>query len=250
MGISVKKNQFNMYDINKIEIENNSSYTEELTVESEDNEATYDPNYDSDSESNSDIDAISNDNMSISDPELNECVSCLISKMHEEEINILYDPEEPSQSKYNLVMCEPYNQNVYGNYNDYMNTQWIVLSRFRYLEPIVMQRLINTHLWSNNQYNLWKKHPFIYNYRTICQGMKPHIAECIYLQSGECVCIIKTFWIKIIQRRWKKIYHQYKLNNQNITIFQIVKNIYNLVMNQKNLYSSSKLFGILSDFIK
>lgn len=241
MGIIVKKNQFNVYGINKMGIENNSSYTEDLTSDSEDNEATFDPNYVSDTESNSDLDTLSSAN------ELSECVTCLISKMQEEEMDILYDPEESCKTKYNLVMCEPYNQYVYGNFNNHMNTQWIVLSRFRYLEPIVMERLINTHLWTYNQHNLWKKHPFIYNYRTICKGMKPQIAKCIYLQSGECVCIIKTFWIKIIQRRWKKIYHQYKDDNQVNSIFKIINNIYNLAINRKDSYYSSKLCGILSD---
>jgi hypothetical protein len=32
------------------------------------------------------------------------------------------------------------------------------------------------------------------------------ISECIYLDTQECIAIIKTFWIKLIQRTWKKIY--------------------------------------------
>jgi len=34
------------------------------------------------------------------------------------------------------------------------------------------------------------------------------IAKVIYLSGNECVAIIKTFWLKIIQRTWKKIYKQ------------------------------------------
>lgn len=36
--------------------------------------------------------------------------------------------------------------------------------------------------------------------------MVPEITECIYLPTGECICIKKTLWIRLIQRTWKKIY--------------------------------------------
>ena len=34
----------------------------------------------------------------------------------------------------------------------------------------------------------------------------PEIGENIYLPSGHCICIIKTIWLKLIQRAWKKTY--------------------------------------------
>jgi hypothetical protein len=44
------------------------------------------------------------------------------------------------------------------------------------------------------------------------------IGQIYYLKGGECVCVIKTFWIKIIQRAWKKIYQMrkniFKLRNR------------------------------------
>ena len=36
--------------------------------------------------------------------------------------------------------------------------------------------------------------------------MIPELAECIILPTGERVCIIKTIWLKLIQRKWKYIY--------------------------------------------
>jgi hypothetical protein len=36
------------------------------------------------------------------------------------------------------------------------------------------------------------------------------IAQCLVLPTGERVCILKTFWLRIIQRTWKKIYYQKK----------------------------------------
>jgi hypothetical protein len=35
--------------------------------------------------------------------------------------------------------------------------------------------------------------------------LQPEIAKCIYLENQECVAIIKTIWIKLIQRKWKNI---------------------------------------------
>ena len=36
----------------------------------------------------------------------------------------------------------------------------------------------------------------------------PQIAQCITLSGKECVAIIKTFWIRWIQRRWKNVYKE------------------------------------------
>ncbi len=34
----------------------------------------------------------------------------------------------------------------------------------------------------------------------------PQVVQCIMLPGEECVAIIKTFWIRWIQRKWKNIY--------------------------------------------
>ena len=52
-------------------------------------------------------------------------------------------------------------------------------------------------------------HPTIRNYHNIISKpnyIKPEIGEKIYLPSGHCVCIIKTIWLKLVQRAWKKTY--------------------------------------------
>jgi hypothetical protein len=54
-----------------------------------------------------------------------------------------------------------------------------------------------------------KSHKLIRNYHNIIRDpnyIKPEIAECIVLPTGENIAIIKTMWIKIIQRKWKKVY--------------------------------------------
>ena len=61
----------------------------------------------------------------------------------------------------------------------------------------------------NNLNNSMKNHSIIRNYKQIVAQqnyIQLHIAKVIYLSGSECVAILKTFWIKIIQRTWKKIY--------------------------------------------
>jgi len=61
----------------------------------------------------------------------------------------------------------------------------------------------------NNLNNSMKNHSIIRNYKQIIAQqnyIQLHIAKVIYLSGSECVAILKTFWIKIIQRTWKKIY--------------------------------------------
>jgi len=40
--------------------------------------------------------------------------------------------------------------------------------------------------------------------------IQPQIAECHYLINRECVCVLKTFWIRLVQRTWKRIYKERK----------------------------------------
>ena len=57
--------------------------------------------------------------------------------------------------------------------------------------------------------NSMKNHSIIRNYKQIVvqqNYIQLHIAKVIYLSGSECVAILKTYWLKIIQRTWKKIY--------------------------------------------
>lgn len=61
----------------------------------------------------------------------------------------------------------------------------------------------------NSLNNIVKNHSIIRNYKQIIAQqnyIQLHIAKVIYLSGSECVAILKTFWLKIIQRTWKKIY--------------------------------------------
>ncbi len=89
-----------------------------------------------------------------------------------------YEPEEPSLTKYNIILC----RQVYN--------QHLVFVRFKRLNYNEIRSIYNE--------------AFTEMYR------KLEIAECIYLPTQECVGIIKTIWIKLIQRTWKNIFKERK----------------------------------------
>lgn len=63
---------------------------------------------------------------------------------------------------------------------------------------------------SINENNLGS-HIIIRNYKNIISKpdyIKPEIAQCVVLQTHHSVAILKTIWIKLIQRKWKKIYKE------------------------------------------
>lgn len=98
--------------------------------------------------------------------------------------NLYYEPEENSLTKYNLVFCLPRNINsIYPN--EEMSGYNIVYIRYR-LGFIKLSKYI--------KYTQFHK-----------------ITECIYLENGVCIAIDKTFWLRIIQKKWKKICKERKL---------------------------------------
>ena len=89
-----------------------------------------------------------------------------------------YEPEELSVTKNNIVIC----QAIDGTYLTHIR-----LKQFDY--DAIRENY---------------RDAFYYN------GCKLEIAKCDYLPSGECVAILKTFWIRIIQRAWKRVYKKHK----------------------------------------
>lgn len=56
-------------------------------------------------------------------------------------------------------------------------------------------------------------HPTIRNYHNIISRpnyIKPEIGQYIILPTQEAVAVLKTFWIRIIQRKWKKVFKERK----------------------------------------
>ena len=138
-------------------------------------------------------------------------------------------------SKYNIILCElhytprhgktvnschdieshyividrykPYSGNTFyledtdDQYNntdlDIVNTQRFYKQRYRHL--------VNSGMVDNIPHNTIRNFKYIVSHKSYLQAQ---IAECIMLPSQEMIAIIKTFWLKIIQRKWKKVFQE------------------------------------------
>ena len=61
--------------------------------------------------------------------------------------------------------------------------------------------------------NYFGHHPTIRNYHNIIARqdyIKPEIGEYIILPTQEAIAILKTVWLRIIQRKWKKVFAKRK----------------------------------------
>jgi hypothetical protein len=130
--------------------------------------------------------------------------------------NIDFDPEEISFNRFNIALCELFNTKIHGEDYSEVVTHFIVISRYKILnmEYIHNDAYLNFHKYMD----LNIQHEISPNYRKIF--LRPQIVECIDLDSGHRVAIIKTFWIKIIQRTWKNILKKRKeimLKRKNIS---------------------------------
>ena len=125
-----------------------------------------------------------------------------------------YEPEEPSATRYNIVLCELYNEGIHGNCGESsVGTHYLVNCRYKCLNLGEIRTNIN-YIMHPYMIALWRRtkhilaHSIYRNYNNIISRqnyIKPEIAECIYLETHECVAILKTFWIRLIQRTWKNV---------------------------------------------
>ena len=69
------------------------------------------------------------------------------------------------------------------------------------------QEIIFYNLMRTKQLPFLKQHKTIRNYLNIQDTLlkQLHVFDKKILTTGESICILKTFWIKCIQRKWKKI---------------------------------------------
>ena len=124
--------------------------------------------------------------------------------------DVIYDCEEISTTKYNIILCELYNDKIHGTTNDNDN-HYLVINRIKKLNMDFINCL--THFINQDYIHRQQDiipHTTIKNYQNIITSpnyVKLEIGKILYLQSGHAVCIIKTFWLKIIQRSWKKVYN-------------------------------------------
>jgi hypothetical protein len=128
--------------------------------------------------------------------------------------DIIYDPDEASQTRYNIVLCELHNPKIHGiDPASNVSPHYLVDCRFKELnmEIINANASIITNVYSRlitNRDSRTNSHPIYKNYTNIVARntyIKPEIAECMYLETQECVAVLKTCWIRLIQRTWKNV---------------------------------------------
>ena len=144
-------------------------------------------------------------------------------------------------TRFNLVLCEILNKHLHGN-DENIDGHYLIINKFDGSTGSAIYSDINSNSDSDdddysdseeednddssltlftNDYNDYYhqqvsptiKHSTIRNYKNIIARsdyIRPEIAECIVLPSQHTVAIIKTIWIKIIQRKWKKVYAERK----------------------------------------
>jgi len=114
-----------------------------------------------------------------------------------------------------LVLCELFNSEKYGideNSDENIDKHYIVIYSYKYKGIKSFSDIKkDIKFIKKDQIVMYEPfHPCIRNYNHINKNiLNIQIAENIILKGGESVAILKTFWIKIIQRTWKKIFRKY-----------------------------------------
>ena len=153
--------------------------------------------------------------------------------------------------KNQLVLCELYNSALHGP-NDEAEYHYLLNSKFdgqtfMLIEDDELEEDDNdsndedVSIENNLLHNHMRLLKFIYNrlarnyvlihnirnYRNVIlqtNYIQPHIAECIELpESGAKICILKTFWIRLIQRTWRRICKERKSVIQRRTMISSLK---------------------------
>ena len=140
------------------------------------------------------------------------------------------------QSRYSLGACDIFHPQIHGfNENSDKNIigKFLLYETFNPEEFYDGEHLIMIDIYYN-AYNTFylrniQSHPTIRNYHNIVSNptfFKIEIIESEVLPTLETICVIKTFWIKLIQRKWKKIY------KARIDMLAKIKNPRNLMLRE------------------
>ena len=131
-------------------------------------------------------------------------------------------------SKYKLATCHLFhpqldgitNDSSYDIHNHFLVNDIINADDFynhEYLVDIINFQLFYYTIIEENIYP--KEHPTIRNYNKFLNNYKTYTLDIIQydeLEGGESVCYIKTFWLKIFQRKWKQYYSKLKARIQKM----------------------------------
>lgn len=164
-----------------------------------------------------------------------------IARYYDDNISVSTSSSIMTQ-RFNIVLCELHNPTIHGfdeNSDPEVIGHYLIHSKYDYILPPALLAGYDSDgdYWDEEwfqeepgiydviedfkmhiQYNIVPSeirtnHPFIRNYKAIVSNenyIKPEIAECLYLSGDECVAILKTFWIRLVQRAWKRVFAERK----------------------------------------
>jgi len=126
--------------------------------------------------------------------------------------------ETHSFGKNNIVLCELFNPYIHGFTEESdrnVLSHYFVIGKYSTIDSPGIYEEIN-HTYENMdriflQNPRFCRHPRIRNYKNIASKfdyIKPEIAQCVYLSGDECVAILKTFWLRFVQRTWKRVFQE------------------------------------------
>jgi hypothetical protein len=138
---------------------------------------------------------------------------------HEGDDDIIYESDEPNINRFTIGLCEIYNEEIHGKTECCVKYNYLTYVRFKYFNydciksfASFINNMYQLYFYNNLQNNIFKN--YYKNISSKGNCINPEIIECKYLLSDTgyeySVCIIKTIWIKLIQRTWKKIYKKRK----------------------------------------
>ena len=137
-----------------------------------------------------------------------------------DEEDLYFNPDEPRNSRFNIVLCELYCKLHGKGMGNKLFYYHLNISSFKKLDINIMNEicdnyntyyhdLVNPELVNENPITNAPPFSTIKNFNNIVSKedyIRPQIAENIILESGHCICVIKTIWLKLIQRTWKKVF--------------------------------------------
>ena len=141
------------------------------------------------------------------------------------------------KNKHYLMLCELHNPAFHGkdeNSDPFIETHYLVYGRFDFKTGMSLTsesddsyddnesesesesdsnlnavlEFLKEH-YTNYNPETYGNHPTIRNYHNIISSpnyIKPEIGEYIILPTQEAIAILKTIWLRIIQRKWKKVF--------------------------------------------
>ena len=126
--------------------------------------------------------------------------------------------------KFSLGICELFHPKLHGltsNSSPYIQSHYIVHMKIDLVDfwnkdyEDCLEDLLEYyhHNFSHNRRESIIYHPIIRNYNHILDNidyLKLNIIQIIELPGYEQVACIKTIWIKLLQRKWKRIYKDRK----------------------------------------